>query len=60
MTDETVIQPEIYKLVAVRMARMHKVNRVENSEAKPILWDKMQSFLDLVPEKFSDCNKQKR
>lgn len=60
LDTETVIQPEIYKLVAKRMARMHKVNIVENSKRKPMLWDKLQAFLDLVPEKFTDCDKQKR
>lgn len=60
LNDETVIHPEIYKLVARRMAKMHRVNEVENAEAKPMLWDKMQDFLNLVPERFSDCDKQKR
>lgn len=60
LNEETVIQPEIYKLVARRMARMHKVIKVENFETKPVLWDKMQAFLDLVPDRFSDCDKQKR
>lgn len=57
LNDETVTQPEIYKLVAVRMARMHKVKL---TKPQPILWKKMQAFLDLVPEKFTDDNKQKR
>lgn len=60
LNDETVIQPEIYKLVAKRMAKLHKVNGVENSETKPVLWDKMKEFLGLVPDRFSDCDKQKR
>lgn len=60
LNEETVIIPEIYKLVATRMAKMHKVNRVENSEAEPVIWNKMQTFFNLVPEKFSDPRKQRR
>lgn len=60
LNEETVICPEYYRLVARRMAKMHKVNKIECAEATPILWDKMQAFLDLVPDRFSDCDKQKR
>lgn len=60
LDDETVIIPDRYKLVATRMAKMHKVSGAETCNSKPVLWDKMQAFLDLVPERFSDCNRQKR
>lgn len=57
LNDETVILPEIYKLIAKRMAHMHKI---KPPQSEPMLWNKLQAFLNLVPEKFSDDNKQER
>ncbi|XP_022919558.2 ethanolamine kinase-like [Onthophagus taurus] len=61
LSSKTVIKPEIYKLVARRMARMHKVkNGINQKNCTPSLWNKMQRFLDLVPHDFTDPRKQKR
>ncbi|KAI4458990.1 choline/ethanoalamine kinase [Holotrichia oblita] len=57
---KTVADPKIYKLVATHMAKLHKVKVANVSNPKPILWTKMQRFLDLVPEIFSDPDKQSR
>ncbi|XP_030379490.1 ethanolamine kinase [Scaptodrosophila lebanonensis] len=61
LNTESVLCPDIWPLVARRMAEMHRVVR-KNGEAKPLpmLWKKTQSFLDLVPERFSDAEKHKR
>lgn len=40
------------------MAKLHKVSRHERNGTKPILWEKTQAFLDLVPDKFDDPEKQ--
>lgn len=60
LTVKTVRNPDIYKLVATHMAKLHKVNVPNVHNPEPILWKKMQSFIDLVPEKFSDATKQQR
>ncbi|KAJ8984878.1 hypothetical protein NQ317_002718 [Molorchus minor] len=57
---ESVRDPNIYKLVATRMAKLHKVKVDGISTGKSFLWDKMQSFLHLVPDTFSDSEKNKR
>lgn len=57
LTSETVVLPKIYRLVAKRMAQMHKI---QPYESKPMLWKKLGQFFDLVPEQFSDAEKQKR
>ncbi|KAH8387317.1 hypothetical protein KR093_006302 [Drosophila rubida] len=62
---ESVLCPEIWPLVARRMAEMHRVVRKmgdadANAEPLPMIWTKTQSFLDLVPERFSDAEKHKR
>lgn len=57
LSKETVVLPEIYRLVATRMAQMHKV---EPFNTEPMLWNKISQFLNFVPEKFSNEAKQKR
>lgn len=56
LTYETVTKPEIYKLVATRMAKLHKTQQ-EISEKKPCMWDKVQKFFDLVPITFTSKEK---
>ncbi|XP_017063789.1 ethanolamine kinase [Drosophila eugracilis] len=64
LNTDSVLCPEIWPLVARRMAEMHRKVRKhgESSAAKPMpmIWKKTQSFLDLVPERFSDAEKHKR
>lgn len=63
LTPDTVIQSNIWPVVAKHMAEMHKV-KYDNADVggvrKAMLWDKTQSFLNLVPETFSDANKHDR
>ncbi|XP_004520078.1 ethanolamine kinase [Ceratitis capitata] len=74
----SVLEPNIWRLVATRMAEMHrrvKMQEVPEATAasggggggggageplEPMLWRKVQSFFDLVPEHFSDPDKHKR
>lgn len=56
----TVIEPNIYRLVAKRMAQLHKAGHTEGNFFKPFIWDKLQKFLNIVPEVFSHPEKQKR
>ncbi|RZC36210.1 ethanolamine kinase 2, partial [Asbolus verrucosus] len=60
LTDATVKQPEVYKLIATRMAKLHKVQVPGEKNPEPFIWDKLQSFLNLVPDNFSDINKNNR
>lgn len=60
LNQETVRDPRIYKLVAKRMAKLHKVKVKGEEHPKPSLWEKMDSFLQLVPDVFSDGEKNKR
>ncbi|KAH8280755.1 hypothetical protein KR054_009758 [Drosophila jambulina] len=64
LNTDSVLCPEIWPLVARRMAEMHRKVRKhgESSATKPLpmIWTKTQSFLDLVPERFSDAEKHKR
>ncbi|XP_067639223.1 ethanolamine kinase-like [Eurosta solidaginis] len=66
----SVLDPAIWPLVATRMAEMHRRVKVHEEVARisgdvdkplvPMLWRKMQSFFDLVPEIFTDAVKHKR
>ncbi|ALC49248.1 eas [Drosophila busckii] len=60
---ESVLCPDIWPLVARRMAEMHRVVKKKcplDAKPMPMIWKKTQSFLDLVPERFSDAEKHKR
>lgn len=64
LSSKTVLLPQVWKLVACRMAEMHKVTRIDevdsDIEKQPMLWKKTQSFFNLVPEQYSDFEKHKR
>lgn len=60
LNEETVRDPHIYRLVARRMAKLHKVKVKGEDHPKPFLWDKMDGFLQLVPDVFSDSQKSER
>ncbi|KAJ3641303.1 hypothetical protein Zmor_027815 [Zophobas morio] len=60
LTHQTVTEEHIYRLVATRMARLHKVQVPNQHTPRPFIWNKVQSFLDLVPDVFTDTNKHTR
>lgn len=47
LTLDQVTQPQIYRLVAAEMARLHSV-QFHASELEPFLWRKMDHFLTLI------------
>ncbi|CAH1971260.1 unnamed protein product [Acanthoscelides obtectus] len=51
---------DVYKLVARRMARLHKVCVGQAEKTQPVIWDKLRKFLDLVPATFTDPEKNAR
>ncbi|XP_053949076.1 ethanolamine kinase [Anastrepha ludens] len=73
----SVLEPNIWRLVATRIAEMHRRITIKEMPADisgdggadgagadkplvPMLWSKVQSFFDLVPDCFSDAEKHKR
>lgn len=60
LTTETVIDPKIYALVAAKMAQLHLVKTGNNNSGEPMLWNKLEQFYNLIPDEFSDVNKQER
>lgn len=54
LNPKSVIDPRVWKLVARRMAEMHRVECDFNVPKEPCLWTKVQQFLDLIPEQFSN------
>lgn len=61
LNTSTVYEPKVWKLVAINMAKMHKLPlSVDESDKEPMLKTKTAKFLDLVPETFSDPVKHQR
>lgn len=60
LNKDTVRDPHIYKLVAKRMAKLHKVKVKGEEHPKPFLWEKLSSFLQLVPDVFTDSKINER
>ncbi|KAB0802137.1 hypothetical protein PPYR_04323 [Photinus pyralis] len=56
----TIRQPEIYKLIATHLAYMHKVQLPNDLAKKPMLWEKLEDFFNMLPETFSDSAKHER
>ncbi|XP_020280823.1 ethanolamine kinase 1 isoform X2 [Pseudomyrmex gracilis] len=59
LTNETVRDPEVYPLIARRMAQMHKL-QLDNESAprEAFIWDKIKTFMQIMPKRFTDSLKQ--
>lgn len=57
---DTVIDDQIWPLVAKQLARMHKVSLGNEIPKEPFVWDKIEQFLSLIPQPFSTEAKQTR
>ncbi|XP_072941683.1 ethanolamine kinase [Epargyreus clarus] len=60
LTVESVKDKKLSTLVATQMAKMHKVQLGHDIKKEPMLWDKIEQFLNLLPEQFSSETKQSR
>ena len=61
LSSETVKEEKIWKLVAVQMAKMHKLKlNEEQMKMEPMIKSKAEKYLSLIPEKFSNWEKSKR
>lgn len=54
LTPDSVKESKIWRLVAKRMAAMHKVKSEANERPEPILKSKIEQFLNLIPERFAN------
>lgn len=61
LTTETVRNPNVYTLIAKRMAQMHKLKPDSNDISKEAcIWGKVEKFMEIMPKEFSDDSKQAR
>ncbi|KAJ2950679.1 hypothetical protein O0L34_g8938 [Tuta absoluta] len=60
LTPESVVDAKIWPLVSKQMAKMHKVQLSKEVKKEPVLWDKIEQFLGLLPEPFNTESKQQR
>lgn len=60
LTDDLCQNSIVYPLIAHMMARMHKLSFDENIPRVSRMWEKMSQFIDLIPESFSNAEKQSR
>uniref|UniRef100_T1IA39 ethanolamine kinase n=3 Tax=Rhodnius TaxID=13248 RepID=T1IA39_RHOPR len=56
VTTRTVRDVSVYPLIAVTMARIHSIHK--DQPHNPILWDKIDKFLSLVPNQYSSTKTQ--
>lgn len=60
LTSETVAEPQVWSLIARHMAEMHKIQIDCGSDDQPMLCGKVQQFLDILPETYSDSQIDER
>lgn len=64
LTSDTVAKATVWPLIARNMAEMHKVQTVQqqstNKKPEPMLWEKFEQFLKLIPERFTESYVQER
>ncbi|XP_022198571.1 ethanolamine kinase 1 [Nilaparvata lugens] len=60
LTVGSVRSPAVYPLVARVMAGMHHVDCGPHVARQPALWDKVNNFLALIPDRFHSSHMQKR
>ncbi|XP_031836539.1 ethanolamine kinase 1 isoform X1 [Nomia melanderi] len=61
LTTETVRKPDVYTLIAKRMAEMHKLKPDSDEISKEAcIWNKLEKFMEIMPKQFSDVSKQTR
>ncbi|KAK1128529.1 hypothetical protein K0M31_002987 [Melipona bicolor] len=60
LTTETVRNPDIYVLIAKRMAQMHKLKPDIEMSKEACIWKKLEKFMEIMPKEFSNITKQAR
>lgn len=59
-TVDTIREPEVYGLVAKRLAEMHllRPSSPELNHDEPMIWHKTEKFMCIMPKKFANPDKQ--
>lgn len=60
LTDDLCRNCCIYPLIAKMMAKIHKLRHGDSIPNESPMWDKMSQFINLIPEPFSNAEKQSR
>ena len=60
LTSDTVVEPRVWTLIARHMAEMHKIKYDSGSDDQPMLWGKVQQFLNILPENYSNSQIDER
>lgn len=60
LTTNTVSLPSIFRLVAREMAKLHLVKASVETAPKPMIWDKLDQFYNLIPDTFTESHVQKK
>lgn len=58
LNNELVKSEKVYPQIAAMMALTHKIKLSDDIPKKPFIWKKMQQFIDFIPDKYSDPQKQ--
>lgn len=59
LTTETVRDPDVFPLIARRMAEMHNL-MPESESGEPFIWSATKRFMQIMPRRFSDPLKQSK
>lgn len=54
LTPDSVKEDKVWRLVAKRMAAMHKVKYAKDDKPEPVFKSKIEQFLNLIPERFTN------
>lgn len=60
LSVDTIRLPNVWRLVARQLARLHKLAEHAGNGCGAELWPKMQKYFDLVPDMYDDIDKQRR
>ncbi|XP_066999642.1 ethanolamine kinase isoform X2 [Anabrus simplex] len=60
LMEDTCLDPQVFPLVAVMMANMHRVDCGPDVPKEPCMWTKTCQFMNIMPDKFSDVEKHAR
>ncbi|KAG7329451.1 hypothetical protein KOW79_007625 [Hemibagrus wyckioides] len=48
LDDVLLQQPSVYRLIAVEMGKIHSIKPKSNSSVEPVLWSKLENYLQLL------------
>lgn len=60
ITKVDLYDENVWPLIARRLAEMHKKVKTNDENVEPMLWNKFDKLFELIPDKFTDPEKQAR